>query len=506
MFRNTDIQTKVSDHFFNSLKLDARNILDLIEFLAVIICIPLSYSLSRFLIHSFDLPFYGIDFKFFLLKYLNYFNYAWHFDLIQFVLFSIMILISWFVLSHLTGMAKLPRNQRYYTVIFYYIRTNIIILVILLAFKFLFFLTSISVVFIFTYVTMSMVVTLTIRLFSIYKLRIYRGRGYDLRHIVVIADDNYAGIVDKLSNQKDWGFSIAAIATDSKNISATYNGKVDILPEKFDVKETLDNNVIDEVIYCKKENDEREIRRLVKICDEIGVIFRVQSSTSRVDPMQISLKALNNSGKLTLVDTPSLRLPLEIKTMLDIYLSSAALILLSPIMLIISVLLKLDSKGPVLFRQERIGLRGRKFGLYKFRTMVVNAEELLENLKAKNEMDGPTFKIKDDPRITRIGRFLRKTGLDELPQLINVVKGEMSLIGPRPPLESEVKQYERWYLRRLSVKPGITCTWQIMPQRNDIKFEKWMQMDLNYIDNWSLGLDAKLFFKTITTLFLAQGR
>jgi lipopolysaccharide/colanic/teichoic acid biosynthesis glycosyltransferase len=149
---------------------------------------------------------------------------------------------------------------------------------------------------------------------------------------------------------------------------------------------------------------------------------------------------------------------------------------------------------------------GRKFKLYKFRTMVVNAEELLERLKARNEADGPTFKIKDDPRVTRFGKFLRKTGLDELPQLFNVVAGEMSLIGPRPPIESEVKQYERWQLRRLSVKPGITCTWQIIPNRNDIKFEKWMQLDLNYIDNWSLAKDAELFFKTITTVFLATGR
>jgi lipopolysaccharide/colanic/teichoic acid biosynthesis glycosyltransferase len=129
----------------------------------------------------------------------------------------------------------------------------------------------------------------------------------------------------------------------------------------------------------------------------------------------------------------------------------------------------------------------------------------LEKLKEKNEMDGPTFKMKNDPRITRIGRILRKSGLDEFPQLINVVKGEMSLIGPRPPLESEVKQYDRWHLRRLSVKPGITCTWQIMPQRNDIKFEKWMHMDLNYIDNWSLGLDARLFFKTIKLHYSWQG-
>ena len=506
MFKNTEIQAKVSNYFFNSLKLDTRNMLDIIELLAVLICIPLSYSISIYIINNYDFAIYGMEYKFFLLKYFNYFNYAWQFDLLQFILFSIVILISWLVLSHLTGMAKLPRNQRYFTVIFYFVRANFLILIILLGFKFIFYLTSISVVFIFTYITLSMLVTLGIRLVSIYKLRVYRARGHDLRHIMVIADNNYTGIIDKLLNQKDWGFKIHSIVSDSKDIKTKYGSSIQILPDNFDIKATLDNNVIDEVIYCKKDNNSNEIQKIVEICNEIGVIFRIQSCTSNVDPMQISLKTANNKGKLTLVDIPSLKLPLEIKTMLDIYLSSIALILLSPIMLFITILIKLDSKGPVYFKQERVGLRGRKFKLYKFRTMVVNAEELLEKLRDNNEMDGPTFKMKDDPRITKIGKFLRKTGLDELPQLINVIKGEMTLIGPRPPLESEVKQYERWHLRRLSVKPGITCTWQIMPQRNDIKFEKWMHMDLSYIDNWSLSLDAKLFFKTITTLFLAQGR
>jgi lipopolysaccharide/colanic/teichoic acid biosynthesis glycosyltransferase len=169
------------------------------------------------------------------------------------------------------------------------------------------------------------------------------------------------------------------------------------------------------------------------------------------------------------------------------------------------MIIKIGSKGPVFFRQERIGLRGRKFRLYKFRTMVVDAESQLKILKARNEADGPVFKIKEDPRITRVGKLLRKTGLDELPQLFNVVRGEMSLIGPRPPLEEEVKQYERWQLRRLSVKPGITCTWQIIPDRHDVSFEEWMELDLNYIDNWNLFKDLGLFFKTVRTFFMAGG-
>jgi lipopolysaccharide/colanic/teichoic acid biosynthesis glycosyltransferase len=233
----------------------------------------------------------------------------------------------------------------------------------------------------------------------------------------------------------------------------------------------------------------------------------LQSSVSPLDPTEFQLKTLNNSKAkdLSIVDAPSNSLSLVLKTMGDIYFSIIAVILLSPFFLFISLLIKLGSKGPVIFKQERIGLRGRKFKLYKFRTMVVDAEEQLKKLQASNEADGPVFKIKDDPRITKVGKFLRKTGLDELPQLFNVVRGEMSLIGPRPPLEDEVKQYERWQLRRLSVKPGITCTWQIVPDRHDVSFEEWMELDLHYIDSWNLFKDVRLFFKTVRTFFMAGG-
>jgi lipopolysaccharide/colanic/teichoic acid biosynthesis glycosyltransferase len=179
--------------------------------------------------------------------------------------------------------------------------------------------------------------------------------------------------------------------------------------------------------------------------------------------------------------------------------------MLSPLMLTIALIIKGTSKGPIVFKQARVGLRGRKFYIYKFRTMVQNAEELKNKLMEMNESDGPTFKIKNDPRITTIGRILRKTGLDELPQLFNVLKGEMSLIGPRPPLPDEVEKYERWQIRRLSVKPGITCTWQIIPNRHDVVFENWMKLDMQYIDNWSLKEDFILFFRTIISVFRAGG-
>ena len=173
-------------------------------------------------------------------------------------------------------------------------------------------------------------------------------------------------------------------------------------------------------------------------------------------------------------------------------------------MLIIAFLIKLDG-GPVFFLQKRTGLNGRHFSCFKFRTMVVNAESLQKSLLSQNEQEGPVFKIKNDPRVTKIGRFLRKTSLDELPQFFNVLKGEMSIVGPRPPIPSEVKQYQRWQNRRLSMKPGITCIWQVSG-RNNIPFEQWMKMDMQYIDTWSLKLDMIILLKTVKVVFAGDGQ
>ena len=189
-----------------------------------------------------------------------------------------------------------------------------------------------------------------------------------------------------------------------------------------------------------------------------------------------------------------------IKRTVDIFCSLGALIILSPILIILAVLIKLESKGPVLFAQERIGMNGVTFKMYKLRSMVANAEQLKKKLVEKNEMDGPMFKMKDDPRVTNIGKFIRKTSIDELPQLINVLKGEMSLVGPRPSLPNEVKEFEPWMLERLNVKPGLTCYWQVS-RRNDIDFENWMKLDVKYVRERNTWIDFKLIFKTFFVLF-----
>lgn len=188
------------------------------------------------------------------------------------------------------------------------------------------------------------------------------------------------------------------------------------------------------------------------------------------------------------------------KRILDIIASTLGLIILSPILLVVAILIRLESRGPAIFSQKRIGLNKKEFKMYKFRSMVQNAEELKEKLAKENEMSGPMFKIKNDPRVTKVGRFIRRTSIDELPQLINVLKGEMSLVGPRPSLPKEVSKFEPWMLKRLSVKPGLTCYWQVSG-RNNIDFENWMKLDLQYVNDRSFWLDLKLILKTATVLF-----
>ena len=192
------------------------------------------------------------------------------------------------------------------------------------------------------------------------------------------------------------------------------------------------------------------------------------------------------------------------KRAVDVVLSVVGLVVLSPVLLALALAVKLTSRGPALFVHRRCGINGRTFPFYKFRTMVKDAEARKRELAHLNEMSGPAFKMKRDPRITAIGRFIRKYSIDELPQLINVLRGDMSIVGPRPPVPDEVSQYEAWQRRRLSVRPGLTCIWQVSG-RNQISFEQWMIMDMQYIDNWSLARDFNLIFRTVPVVITGRG-
>ena len=217
----------------------------------------------------------------------------------------------------------------------------------------------------------------------------------------------------------------------------------------------------------------------------------------------ISKKTVNNINKGINADM-SKPVYFFFKRLMDILCSGLAIIVLSPLLFVVAVAIKIESKGPVVFCQERIGKDGKSFYMYKFRSMCVNAEDILEKLESKNEVDGPVFKMKDDPRVTKVGKFIRKFSIDELMQLFNILKGDMSIVGPRPALPSEVAEYDDFARNRLKVKPGLTCYWQVMG-RSNLSFEEWMHLDARYIKEMSLWIDIKLILKTIPAVLKGDG-
>jgi exopolysaccharide biosynthesis polyprenyl glycosylphosphotransferase len=254
----------------------------------------------------------------------------------------------------------------------------------------------------------------------------------------------------------------------------------------------LQNHVVDEVVFAVDLQDLARLEAVMQHCADLGIRTRLQLEFLPPAYSRIYLENFRDVQLLSLSSAPDSELRLFFKRVIDVVLSATALVVLSPVLLAIAAMIKITSPGPVLFQQTRCGLGGRRFTLYKFRSMINNAEQLRAELHQLNELDGPVFKISDDPRITTVGRWLRRFSLDELPQLWNVFRGDMSFVGPRPAVPDEVQQYEDWQRRRLRMRPGLTCTW-VLEGRSHVDFNRWMQLDLKYIDNWSLWLDAKIF-------------
>jgi exopolysaccharide biosynthesis polyprenyl glycosylphosphotransferase len=267
--------------------------------------------------------------------------------------------------------------------------------------------------------------------------------------------------------------------------------------------ELLRQNVIDEIIFAVDSRHIAELEEVFLMCDEEGVRTRVAVDFFPHVNSHVYLDRLGASPLLTFSATPHDEILLLVKRVTDIVLGGAALVLVSPVMLVVALLIRLTSPGAVIFRQTRCGLNGRRFVFYKFRSMCQDAESMrasLEHLNTKSTV----FKIPKDPRLTGFGRWLRKFSIDEWPQLWNVMKGDMSLVGPRPPLPEEVEQYKRWQRRRLRMRPGLTCLW-VVNGRDNVDFESWMRMDMQYIDNWSLGLDWKIMLRTIPQVLSGRG-
>jgi exopolysaccharide biosynthesis polyprenyl glycosylphosphotransferase len=335
-----------------------------------------------------------------------------------------------------------------------------------------------------------------------------RARGRNLRNLLIVGTNSRAvEFASAIEGRPDLGYQLLGFVDEEwiGNREFERNGKAVVSNlEKF--PEFLRERIVDEVaIALPMKSYYTQAARIVGQCQEQGVIVRVLASIFDLQRGIVNNGRFDGISLATFSTHSSEDWPMFCKRLLDISVSASLLVVLAPLFVIVAVLIKSDSSGPVFFKQDRVGLNKRRFRMHKFRTMVDGAEKKQSELESLNEVDGPVFKIKDDPRITRLGSFLRKTSIDEIPQLLNVLTGDMSLVGPRPLPMRDYQGFDQdWVRRRFSVRPGMTCLWQVNG-RSNVSFQEWMELDLHYIDHWSFWLDLKLLAKTIPAVWRGVG-
>ncbi|MDB6169042.1 MAG: hypothetical protein JWM88_1906 [Verrucomicrobia bacterium] len=353
------------------------------------------------------------------------------------------------------------------------------------------------------------VLGMLVRLILRWVLMAVRRSGYNFRHLLILGYNPQAvQLAQKIDATPVLGYKIGGFISEQSAEAAknsNLGGNHPIIGQFQDVKTILETGPVDEIMICLPVLDHfRTVSESIKLAQELGIVVRLFPDPSTVKILaRCHLEQFEGNSIVTFFREQML-LQLLGKRVMDFVLSFILLVVLSPLLLAVAIGIKITSPGPVLFVQPRVGMNKRSFKLYKFRSMYMDAETRRKELAHLNEMDGPVFKIKNDPRITPLGRFIRKTSIDELPQLFNVLTGHMSLVGPRPPLLDEVNRYDWLYRKRLSIKPGITCLWQISG-RNEITFKQWMEMDQRYIDNWSLWMDVKILAKTVPAVLFRRG-
>jgi exopolysaccharide biosynthesis polyprenyl glycosylphosphotransferase len=335
-----------------------------------------------------------------------------------------------------------------------------------------------------------------------------RIHGRDLRYMLILGSNSRALEFGRsILQSPERGYRLLGFVDDDwPGIGALKKDKFEVVSDYAGLAEFLRRNVVDEVaMYSPFGSFYKHASQVASLCEQHGITMRLNLDIFGLKSTQWRAEEVDGNQYIATYTESSEFWPQTIKRLLDVTVAAFVTLLFSPIFIAAAVVIKLTSPGPVFFRQERMGLNKRRFNIFKFRTMVPDAERLMPGLEKHNEMSGPVFKIRNDPRITPIGKFLRRTSIDELPQLLNVLKGDMSLVGPRP---LPVRDYEGfnqdWQRRRFSVKPGITCLWQVNG-RSGISFEQWMMLDLKYMDEWSLWLDFKILAKTVPAVLRGQG-
>lgn len=329
-------------------------------------------------------------------------------------------------------------------------------------------------------------------------------KGYFIRRILVVgAGEMGQRVVSELLDKRVLGMEPVGFTDDDPAKRHLEVKGVKVVGTNKDLEKLITTLSVEEIVITIP-SERNLISQIITRTRRFEVEIRVIPEMYDLVLGGVQVGQLGPIPYMMMLKTPMRGWQLVVKRFIDIVVSALGLACLSPVFALVALLIYVDNPGPVIFRQQRLGKNGRIFDFYKFRSMVVNAEALRARLAIDNEADGPVFKIKEDPRVTRVGRIIRKYSIDELPQLYNVLKGDMSLVGPRPPLTKEVESYTPWEWRRLEVTPGLTCIWQVSG-RSNITFEKWMELDVYYIENWSLWLDLKILLQTIPVVVSGKG-
>ncbi len=335
-----------------------------------------------------------------------------------------------------------------------------------------------------------------------------RMHGRNLRDVVIVGTNPRARrFAERLDQRRELGYRVIGFFDDTwSGLPDLRSAGGNLLGDLEGFPHFLRSTAVDEVIIALPvATYYHEASRVVELCEEQGVKVRFLSNFFNLSLGKARPELVDGEPVILVHSGPPEGVAAMMKRGLDLVLSSLLLVLLGPLMLVVAAMIKLSSPGPVFFVQQRVGLNKRLFNLYKFRTMVPDAERKLAEIEHLNEISGPVFKIKQDPRVTPVGRFLRRTSIDELPQLFSVLRGDMSLVGPRPLPQRDYDGFDTdWHRRRFSVRPGVTCLWQVSG-RNSIPFERWMELDLEYIDRWSFWLDLKILARTIPAVLRGTG-
>jgi exopolysaccharide biosynthesis polyprenyl glycosylphosphotransferase len=348
---------------------------------------------------------------------------------------------------------------------------------------------------------------LTLEKFCLFAIaRVIRSRGRDRKKVLVAGTGNQARqFVETIKTHFHWGLDIVGfLDAFEENVGREIFGEM-ILGTFQEISGVLQEHPVDEVIIAVSTQRLGEVRKVLEACELEGTQVRIISDFLGNIAKRFRADVVYGLPILSISYIPENSAALAVKRSIDIVIALIALVLLAPVFVILAAAIKLSSPGPVFYEWNVVGFNKKPFKSWKFRTMVVRADRMKAQLEALNEMQGPVFKIANDPRITPVGRFLRKYSLDELPQLWSVLKGDMSLVGPRPAGPHELARYESWQRRKLSIKPGITCLWQVNGRNKISNFDEWAKLDLAYIDNWSLWLDLKILLKTIPAVISGRG-